>query len=263
MNRRFALLCSAILISTMIFSKTEHRDGNVPADTLSHAIAELEQLKFPTDTILTLTEQDFEEVAESLGVEVAAIKAVVDIEAGRTHQGFVAPGKPLINFDLTMFRRFATRRGVNLSKYSNSHSVVFTSSRGSQSKAHRRLEAAKSINHKAALEGTFWGMFQIGGFNWKRCGAESLDDFVEKMSRSERDQLDLFAKFITTSGLLKHLQQKNWAAFARGYNGPSYARRGYHTRMAAAYKRHTAAKNAAEAAATKEAETVNTSPAKK
>ncbi|MDE6417722.1 MAG: N-acetylmuramidase family protein [Duncaniella sp.] len=190
------------------------------------------------DTIRTLTDDDFREVAERLGVEPAAIKAVVDIEAGRTHEGFYAPGKPLINFDLTMFRRFAQRRGVNLAKYSKSHSQVFTSHRGSQKRAWERLESAKTINKNAAIEGTFWGMFQIGGFNWKKCGAESIDDFVERMSRSERDQLDLFAEFITSAGLLKHLQNKNWAAFARGYNGPSYASRGYHTRMAAAYAKH-------------------------
>lgn len=218
---------------------TERRNNKIESDSLSRALAECEQLNFPVDTIINLTEQDFEEVAQKLGVEVAAIKAVVDIEAGKTHQGFVAPGKPLINFDLTMFRRFATRRGVNLSKYSKSHSIVFTSSKGSQTRAHRRLEAAKTINSNAAIEGTFWGMFQIGGFNWKKCGAESLDDFVAKMSRSERDQLDMFAEFITSTGLLKHLQQKNWAAFARGYNGPSYARRSYHTRMASAYARHS------------------------
>ncbi len=217
----------------------ERRDNKIKSDSLSGALAECEQLNFPADTIITLTEQDFEEVAKKLGVEVAAIKAVVDIEAGKTHQGFVAPGKPLINFDLTMFRRFATRRGVNLSKYSKSHSIIFTSSKGSQTRAHRRLEAAKTINSNAAIEGTFWGMFQIGGFNWKKCGADNLDDFVTKMSRSERDQLDMFAEFITNAGLLKHLQKKNWAAFARGYNGPSYARRGYHTRMASAYARHS------------------------
>ncbi len=239
MTRRFALLCVAILFSSVIFSMAERRDNKIKSDSLSGALAECEQLNFPADTIITLTEQDFEEVAKKLGVEVAAIKAVVDIEAGKTHQGFVAPGKPLINFDLTMFRRFATRRGVNPSKYSKSHSIIFTSSKGSQTRAHRRLEAAKTINSNAAIEGTFWGMFQIGGFNWKKCGADNLDDFVTKMSRSERDQLDMFAEFITNAGLLKHLQKKNWAAFARGYNGPSYARRGYHTRMASAYARHS------------------------
>lgn len=208
------------------------------SDTIASAVKGCDLMLLPTDTILTLTETDFEEVAAELGVEVAAIKAVVEIEAGRTHEGFFAPGKPLINFDLSMFRRFATRRGVNLSKYSKSHSVVFASSRGSQSRAHRRLEAARSINPHAAVEGTFWGMFQIGGFNWKKCGAENIDDFVCRMSRSERDQLEMFASFISSTGLVKHLKTKNWAAFARGYNGPGYAKRSYHTRMAQAYARH-------------------------
>jgi len=216
---------------------TDHSAGKNKADSIATLSAECGILK--PDTILTLTEADFEEVAARLGVETASIKAVVEIEAGRTHQGFAAPGKPLINFDLTMFRRFASRRGVNLSKYSKSHSVVFTSSRGSQARAHRRLEAAKTINPHAAVEGTFWGMFQIGGFNWKKCGASSLEDFVGRMSRSERDQLDMFAEFITSTGLLKSLQKKDWATFARGYNGPGYARRAYHTRMASAYARHS------------------------
>lgn len=237
MTRRLTLLTISIFLSSLLFSMTDHSANKNAADSIASIIAECDFLKFPPDTIFTLTDADFEEVAAKLGVEVAAIKAVVEIEAGKTHQGFVAPGQPIINFDLTMFRRFATRRGVNLSKYSKSHSVVFASSRGSQTRAHKRLEAAKTIHPHAAIEGTFWGMFQIGGFNWKKCGASSLDDFVCRMSRSERDQLDMFAEFITNVGLLKPLQQKNWSTFARGYNGPGYARRAYHTRMAQAYAR--------------------------
>ena len=59
------------------------------------------------------------------------------------------------------------------------------------------------------------------------------------MSRTERDQLDLFAEFIRQSGLLSYLQEKNWAAFARGYNGPSYDKQNYHGRMAAAYRKYS------------------------
>ena len=58
------------------------------------------------------------------------------------------------------------------------------------------------------------------------------------MSRSERDQLELFAAFIRNAGLLPALQRKDWRAFARGYNGPSYASRGYHTRLASSYAKH-------------------------
>ena len=85
--------------------------------------------------------------------------------------------------------------------------------------------------------GTFWGMFQIGGFNYKLCGCDSVDEMVRLMSYSELEQLELFATFITNTGMLPDLKAKNWAAFARKYNGASYARRGYHTKMANAYAR--------------------------
>lgn len=240
MLQRAALLAATATLSSVIFTISGDGPDNTsenPETTSPAALAE--QLIVQPDTIVPLTEEDFREVAQRIGVEVAAIKAIVDIEAGPTHEGFSAPGKPLINFDLTMFRRFATRRGVNLSKYSQSHSVVFNSHRGSQIKANARLDAARTINPEAAVEGTFWGMFQIGGFNWRKCGAESLDDFVMRMSRSERDQLDMFVEFITNAGLLKYLKAKDWASFARGYNGPAYARRNYHTRMASAYARYS------------------------
>jgi peptidoglycan-binding domain 1 protein len=197
------------------------------------------------DTIIRLTDEDYKEVAERLGVEVAAMKAVVDIEAGVSHQGFYAPGKPIINFDLTMFRRFAGKRGINLAKYRSTHAEVFSAVNprrhgSTQAAQHVRLRKARSIDERTAIEGTFWGMFQIGGFNWKKCGAESISDFYEKMSRSERDQLELFANFLQNTGLDKYLRAKNWAAFSRGYNGPGYAKRRYHTRMASAYSKHKA-----------------------
>lgn len=238
MLQRAALLAASVTLSAA--SLTVNGDGTDASRTDDSADALTRHLEATADTILTLTENDFLEVAERLGVEVAAIKAVVDIEAGATHQGFASPGRPLINFDLTMFRRFATRRGINLSKYGTSHAVVFNSHRGNQTRAHRRLEAARTIHPHAAVEGTFWGMFQIGGFNWKKCGVSSIEEFELRMARSERDQLDMFAEFITSTGLLQHLRDRNWAAFARGYNGPSYASRAYHTRMASAYRRYSA-----------------------
>lgn len=190
-----------------------------------------------------LTEQDFIEVAQELGVEVAAIKAVVEIEAGKTHNGFWAENKPLINFDLTMFRRMAAKNKISLAGATKTHPVIFSKPNaaryGSQQAGQQaRLDAAREVDDLSAIEGTFWGMFQIGGFNWKKCGTESPNEFVEMMSRSERDQLELFARFIIKTGLVKHLRNKNWAAFAKGYNGPGYAKRGYHTRMANAYARY-------------------------
>lgn len=197
----------------------------------------------PTTRSGRLTEQDFEEVAAELGVEVAAIKAVTEVEAGRTHQGFWTEGKPVLNFDLTIYRNRAAKRKVNLAKHPSQRSIINSRPNikryGSQQAGQQaRFDAAAAIDSISAIEGVFWGMFQIGGFNYKLCGTKSHQDFFNLMSRSERDQLELFAEFITRAGLLPALKSKNWSAFARGYNGPSYAARGYHTKLARAYARH-------------------------
>ena len=197
----------------------------------------------PEPPSLRLTDTDFEEVARELDIDPATIHAVVDIEAGRAHSGFNADSTVVINFDLSMFRSMAKRNKVNLSKYTKRYPEVFARPNirkyGNQQRAqHARLRQAMEIDSLTAIQGTFWGMFQIGGFNWKKFGAKSSADFVERMSRSERDQLELFANFLRSTGLDRHLRSHNWAAFARGYNGPSYARRGYHTRLARAYAKY-------------------------
>jgi hypothetical protein len=83
-------------------------------------------------------------------------------------------------------------------------------------------------------------MFQIGGFNWKQCGVNSVEEFVQMMSRSERDQLELFARFITANNMVDAIRRGNWLQFALKYNGPKAKARGYHTRLAAAYRRYKA-----------------------
>lgn len=190
----------------------------------------------------SLTEQDYIEVASELGVEVPAIKAVVDIETGRTHQGFWEKGKALINFDLNMYLKYAPRNGVNLSAARKTHPVIFRSpdvkKYGSRQAAqYARFEAAAEISEAAAIEGCFWGMFQIGGFNWKLCGCSSPGEFHDRVNRSEREQLELFAAFCRGRGLVKYIQKKDWAAFSLRYNGPGYKKRGYHTKMAEAYRK--------------------------
>ncbi|MDE6670119.1 MAG: N-acetylmuramidase family protein [Muribaculaceae bacterium] len=181
-----------------------------------------------------LTDTDFKLVADELGVEVAAIKAVVEIEAGAEMKGFWAPGVPVINFDKTMYNKYRSQ-----SKGVKGQSVPEGLS-GYGLRQWTQLINARKTDARAANMGTFWGMFQIGGFNYKLCGCNDVDEFVHLMSYSELEQLELFAAFITNAGMLTDLKKKNWAGFARKYNGASYARRGYHTKMAAAYKKFAA-----------------------
>lgn len=182
----------------------------------------------------SLTDADFQLVAEELGVEVAAMKAVVVIEAGSEMKGFWAPGVPVVNFDPSIYRSVASKAP---SKAGNKHAKVPEGLTGYALKEWTQLTNARHHNAQGADMGTFWGMFQIGGFNYKICGCETVAEFVEKMSYSELSQLELFAKFLVNTGQVVHLRNKDWARFARAYNGASYAKRGYHTRMAAAYSK--------------------------
>lgn len=184
-----------------------------------------------------LSDEDFRIVAEELGVEVAAIKAVVEIEAGKAMKGFYAPGVPVVNFDQSMYKAYA-HKAVNKSPAKGEKVPPGLS--GYALKEWTQLINARKRNADGAYMGTFWGMFQIGGFNYRLCGCSDINEFVRIMSESEFSQLELFAKFITNTGMLADLKNKNWAGFARKFNGASYARRGYHTRMAAAYRRFKA-----------------------
>lgn len=245
------LLALSFFVAITVFALSGYACNNVSESTTAESIVDSTQCNNISDTTLspttsansvTLTEKDYQEIAEKLGIEVAAIKAVVEIEAGQAQKGFWAPGKPIINYDMSIVNKYAPKLGVNLSKYRNSHPEIWGASRkkyGSQQATEwARFEALRSVDNTLGIYGCFWGMFQIGGFNWKLCGTNDVNEFFNLMCRSERDQLELFANLIVSTDMVKYLKAKNWAGFASRYNGPSYAKRGYHTRMAKAYNKY-------------------------
>ncbi|MBR5103022.1 MAG: N-acetylmuramidase family protein, partial [Muribaculaceae bacterium] len=192
------------------------------------------------DTLWTLTENDYRQVAAELGIEVAAIKALSAIEAG--NQPFYAPGKPIINFDLSVFRSALSKAGINVNNARKQAPIAFasvnTKKYGGYGPAQQaRLDDACRVNRRVALESTFWGMFQLGGFTYRLCGCANVEEMVSLMSQSADMQLELFARFIKASGLLQHIRNHNWLAFARVYNGKKRASY-YSSRLAAAYNKY-------------------------
>lgn len=240
-GRRCAPLWGALaLVFITLNCRANHpAQAEEPAPPVTSSAAATDSLRY-----LTLTAADYEAVAKELDIPVAAIRAVVDIEAGAGGEGFNPDHTPIINFDLTMFRQAARKRGININNYRKSHPVVFRAPDrrkfgSTQAAQYARLDAAMKIDTISALEGTFWGLFQIGGFNWKICGCSSVREFVYLMSYSEREQLELFAKFLTNRNLVGYIRNREWAKFALRYNGPGYKKMRYDSRMAAAFARHS------------------------
>ena len=105
------------------------------------------------------------------------------------------------------------------------------------------MQRARIVVHRdRRLDGddrASWGAFQIMGFHWQRLGYASVQDFVAEMEAGENQQFEAFARFIETDpALLKALQGKRWATFAKLYNGPAYARNLYDVKLERAYQRH-------------------------
>ena len=99
-----------------------------------------------------------------------------------------------------------------------------------------------SIDRCAAIAGeevaamaSSWGLGQIMGFNHAPAGYGSAAGMVRDFATSEARQLEAMIRFILASpDMAAALRARDWSGFARRYNGPGYARHGYHTRLARA-----------------------------
>ena len=76
------------------------------------------------------------------------------------------------------------------------------------------------------------------GFNAPSLGYKSIKEFVDAMHESEAKQLDAMIRFITVNNLKGALIRKDWAAFAKGYNGSGYRANKYDDKLAAAYRKY-------------------------
>lgn len=186
----------------------------------------------------TLTEGDYLKAANTLGVNVPAVKAVARVESAGG--GFLSNGKPK-----TLFEGHHFSKNTN-GKYDKSHPSLsyknftrdFYKKNGIEEYA--RYETARSLDKTAAMLSTSWGMFQIMGFNYKSAGYGSVEEFVNAMHVSEGTQLLAFVNFMKAEKLDVHLKARDWAAFARSYNGPKYAQNKYDKRLKQAYEAYSA-----------------------
>ena len=192
---------------------------------------------------MNLTENDFQRVADWLGIEVAVVKAIQAVEAGGCG-GFVAPGRPVILFGGHIFWRELKKRGLNPERHiAGNENILYPKwEKGhyySGMKEYERLEKAREIHKEAADASTSWGMFQVMGFNYAMCGYGSVEEMVKDMCAGEDKQLEAFARFVKFAKLQSCLEQEDWAGFARRYNGPGYAQNQYDKKLEEAYRKFT------------------------
>jgi N-acetylmuramidase len=184
-----------------------------------------------------LVEQDFIDAASTLDCLPAAVKAVCQVEAPRG--GFNPDGTPVTLFEGHKFFKYTKGayaaaapdlcfRGWTRQHYGKTWQAE-----------QQRLQRAMALDRTAALMSASWGKFQIMGFNHGLAGFETVQGFVNAMYTGERAHLMAFVEFTIATGLTPALRACNWAAFARGYNGASYAENKYDTKLQTAFEQFT------------------------
>lgn len=205
------------------------------------------------DTSKLLKRQDLQRAADRLGVPLASVMAVNQVES--RGEGFAANGRPVILFERHVMHARLQANGLSEAEadaLAAKHPALVNRKSGGYiggTAEHQRLAQAQQIHATAALESASWGLFQIMGHHWQRLGYFDAQHFADTMALSEAAQLDAFVTFIETDPALhKALKARKWAEFARRYNGPAYAKNLYDVKLARAYGQF-AAEHAQEQAA--------------
>ncbi len=201
-------------------------------------------LKFP-DLLKRISSRYLEEAdmcaaAADLDVELAAIKAVNEVES--TGAGFIVE-KPKILFEGHVFWKELKKKGIDPESHRKGNEHILypkwtTVHYFGGLAEYDRLEQARAVDDEAALRSASWGIFQIMGFNAEELGYRDVYEFVERMNSHEREHLQAFCAYVQKHNLVHALQMKDWRAFARGYNGPGYEKNRYHIKLARAYERY-------------------------
>ena len=187
-----------------------------------------------------ITIAQIQQQAAELGIEPAVLQAIHEVECRGS--GFNADNTPVILFERHVMRQrlIANKRDIDLKLISVERPDLCNKTSGGYglySAQHGRLSAAAQYHRTSALESASWGIGQVMGYHWKSLGYESLQAFVNAMYKDEASQLDAMCRYIKVNGLINALKNKDWKAFARGYNGPAFAKNSYDVKLANAHKK--------------------------
>lgn len=180
-------------------------------------------------------------LAEKYDIEPAALLAVVDVESAGVP--FWKVGKdnlPPIRFEGHYF--YARLQGDQLATAIKqglaSKQAGGVENPSSYAGRYELLRRAEAINKAMADESTSWGLGQVMGANWQDLGYKSVQDLVNAANTVE-GQIEMMIRFIDHNGLRNAINKQDWKKFAKVYNGASYKKNHYDTKLADAYLKYS------------------------
>ena len=184
------------------------------------------------------TPEDLATVANGLGCEVAALRAVLEVECRGS--GFYTDGRLTMLYEPHIAYRYATAAvRKELMSAGIGHPVAgVLKYPGSAALRYQQFEQCALIGGvELACIACSWGLPQGMGFNHKAFGYDSAQQMVKAFAEGgEREQLAGMGRFIAANPRMhRALIAKNWPLFAQLYNGPAYAKNRYDEKLASSY----------------------------
>jgi hypothetical protein len=195
----------------------------------------------------TFSEDQYSYMATQLGVEVAAIKAIVQQES----QGhpFLENGLPPILYERRHFYDLAVAKQAEAEKQTND--TVKGGKKPPKKKGpppnpypvypdlcfkgaddygpdglhqYEKLVRAAALDFEIALKACSWGGFQILGEYYSGCDCATVFEFVNKFMSGTDGQAKIFVAFMKNmkAGAVAGLKSHDWGKVAAGYNGSSW-----------------------------------------
>ncbi|NJN84094.1 MAG: N-acetylmuramidase family protein [Caldilineaceae bacterium] len=176
-------------------------------------------------------------VAAKLGIDPAVAIAVLAVESGGA--GFSADGRMIIRFENHLFYHYWGKQ--HLERYQQHFTfdsattwqghqwratpdAPFQEFHGNQPMEWQVLTFARTLDDSAALRSISMGAPQILGSNFSRIGYANVQEMFAAFQASEANQLlGLFDFVKADAAMLAALRNKEYTAFASGYNGPGQA----------------------------------------
>jgi hypothetical protein len=181
---------------------------------------------------------EIDTLAKGYDIDTAALMAIIEVESNGVLFGY--DNRPVIRWEGHYFDRLVpAAKRAEARKAGLAHPKVGgVKNPKSQKARYEMLLRAMRIDKVAALSSISIGVGQVMGAHWEALDYASVQDMFQKASEGLAGQVELMLRYIVRFGLLDEIQRHDWAAFARGYNGPAYKRYAYDTKMARAYKKY-------------------------
>lgn len=170
-------------------------------------------------------------------VPLDALLAVVEIESAGDKEAIPGTGLPVIRWEGHYFYRLTDKKDMARRQGLAHPRAGAVKNPRTQKRRYEILEAAAAIDEYAAYGSISIGIGQVMGSHYDTLGFASPKAMFDHAKGGVEKQLDLMIRYIVRFGLMDEVRRLDWSGFARGYNGPAYAKHGYHTRLERAYRR--------------------------